>query len=193
LIIIIILQFVWLLIEYLVAGAISKQNPFTVIKAMIPAYLTAFGTMSSAATMPVSLESAKKVPFMKKEIADFVMPLCSTVHLSGAAMTITISAITVSLLTQGTLPPIGTMITFIILLGVIEVGAVGVPGGSAMAALGILQSTLGFSEAALGLMLTLFMIQDSFGTAANIAGDGAIAMVVNKIFGKTNSKERSAN
>lgn len=181
--IILILHFVWLAIEFFIAGIISRQNPLTVIAAMIPAYLTAMGTMSSAATMPVSLKSAKSVPFIKDEIADFVMPLCSTVHLSGAAMTITISAITVSLLTLGQLPPVSVMITFILLLGVIEVGAVGVPGGSAMAALGILQSTLGFNEAALGLMLTLFMVQDSFGTAANITGDGAIAMIVNKYFG----------
>lgn len=157
----------------------------TMAIAMIPAYLTAMGTMSSAATMPVSLEQAKKVPYMKKEIADFVMPLCSTVHLSGAAMTITISAITVMLLTEGVFPPVGTMISFIILLGIVEVGAVGVPGGSVMAALGILASTLGFSEVALGLMMTIFMIQDSFGTATNIVGDGAIAMIVNKDFGKS--------
>ncbi len=182
LLLIVFLQVIWLLIQYLVAGAYSKQNPFPVIKQMIPAYLTAMGTMSSAATMPVSLECAKRVQFIKSQVADFVMPLCATVHLSGAAMTITISAITVSLITTGTLPPLGTMITFILLLGVIEVGAVGVPGGSVMAALGILQSTLGFSEVALGLMLTLFMIQDSFGTATNITGDGAIAMIVNKIF-----------
>jgi len=181
LLLIIALQLVWLLIQYLVAGAYAKQNPFPVMREMIPAYLTAMGTMSSAATMPVSLECAKRVPFIKREVADFVMPLCSTVHLSGAAMTITISAITVSLLTTGSVPPVGAMISFILLLGIIEVGAVGVPGGSVMAALGILQSSLGFSDVALGLMITLFMIQDSFGTATNIVGDGAIAMIINKL------------
>ncbi|MEW6309113.1 MAG: dicarboxylate/amino acid:cation symporter [Bacillota bacterium] len=183
LLLIVVLQWIWLLIQYLSAGAYAKQNPFVVLKEMMPAYLTAMGTMSSAATMPVSLECARRVPFIRSKVADFVMPLCSTVHLSGAAMTITISAVTVSLITTGAVPPIGTMITFIILLGVIEVGAVGVPGGSVMAALGILASTLGFGEAALGLMLTLFMIQDSFGTATNIVGDGAVAMVINKLFG----------
>lgn len=183
LIMIIILQFLWLILQYGVAGAYSKQNPVKAFKLMIPAYLTAMGTMSSAATMPVSLEQGRKIPNMRKEIADFVMPLCSTVHLSGAAMTITISAVTVMYLTEGILPPVGTMISFILLLGVIEVGAVGVPGGSIMAALGILASSLGFGEEALGLMMTIFMIQDSFGTATNIVGDGAIALIVNKKYG----------
>lgn len=188
LVLILILQVVWLFIEYLVAGAVSKQNPVTMFKAMLPAYFTAMGTMSSAVTMPVSLKQARTVPYLNKKIADFVMPLCANVHLSGAAMTLTISAITVSLLTQGSLPPVGLIISFILILGVIEVGAVGVPGGSALAAIGILQSTLGFGEAEIGLMLALFMIQDSFGTATNIAGDGAIAMIVNRFFGKEEAK-----
>lgn len=189
LILIIIMQIVWLIIEYLLAGMISRNNPWTMFKAMIPAYFTAMGTMSSAATLPVALKQAKSVPYMKKGIADFVIPLCNTVHLSGAAMAITISAFTVSQMTTGQLPPISVVITFIILLGIIEVGAVGVPGGSVLAALGILQSSLGFDEAALGLMLTLFMIQDSFGTATNVVGDGAIGMIVNKFFGKEQPNE----
>lgn len=184
LILIIVLQFIWLLIEYIVAGAISRNNPATMAKAMLPAYFTAMGTMSSAISMSVSLKQAKTVPYMNKKIADFVMPVCANAHLSGAAMAITTSAITVTLLTQGELPPVGLIISFIIILGVIEVGAVGVPGGSALAAIGILQSTLGFDETAIGLMLALFMIQDSFGTATNIAGDGAIAMIINRFFGE---------
>jgi len=184
LILIIVLQFIWLLIEYIVAGAISRNNPATMAKAMLPAYFTAMGTMSSAISMTVSLKQAKTVPYMNKKIADFVMPVCANAHLSGAAMAITTSAITVTLLTQGELPPVGLIISFIIILGVIEVGAVGVPGGSALAAIGILQSTLGFDETAIGLMLALFMIQDSFGTATNIAGDGAIAMIINRFFGE---------
>ncbi|MGM0904136.1 MAG: cation:dicarboxylate symporter family transporter [Bacillota bacterium] len=184
LILIVVLQFVWLLIEYSLAGIISRNNPITMAKAMLPAYFTAMGTMSSAISMTVSLKQAKTVPYMNKKIADFVMPVCANAHLSGAAMAITTSAITVTLLTQGELPPVGMIISFIIILGVIEVGAVGVPGGSALAAIGILQSTLGFDETAIGLMLALFMIQDSFGTATNIAGDGAIAMVINRFFGK---------
>jgi len=193
LILIIVLQIVWLLIEYTVAGVISRNNPWKMFKAMIPAYFTALGTMSSAATLPVALKQAKTVPYMKKSIADFVIPLCNTVHLSGAAMAITISAFTVSQMTTGQLPPIGVVVTFIILLGIIEVGAVGVPGGSVLAALGILQSSLGFDEAALGLMLTLFMIQDSFGTATNVVGDGAIGMIVNKIFGKDEAAQTEVN
>lgn len=184
LILIVVLQFIWLLIEYIVAGAISRNNPATMAKAMLPAYFTAMGTMSSAISMTVSLKQAKTVPYMNKKIADFVMPVCANAHLSGAAMAITTSAITVTMLTQGELPPVGLIISFIIILGVIEVGAVGVPGGSALAAIGILQSTLGFDETAIGLMLALFMIQDSFGTATNIAGDGAIAMIINRFFGK---------
>lgn len=184
LILILVLQLVWLAIEYSVAGAVTKQNPVPMVKALLPAYVTAMGTMSSAATMPVSTKGAGTVPYMKKRIADFAMPLFATVHLSGAAMTITISAATVTMLTTGELPSVGLLVTFIILLGIIEVGAAGVPGGSVLAAIGILQSTLGFDETAVGLMLALFMIQDSFGTAANITGDGALAMMVNKVFGR---------
>ncbi|WP_262176689.1 dicarboxylate/amino acid:cation symporter [Saccharococcus sp. Marseille-Q5394] len=193
LVLIVIMQFIWLIIEYAIAGVISKQNPFIVFKAMLPAYFTAFGTMSSAVTMPVSLKQARTIPFINKKIADFVMPLTANVHLSGAAMTLTISAITVSLITDGVLPPVSLIISFILILGVIEVGAVGVPGGSALAAIGILQSTLGFGDEAIGLMLALFMIQDSFGTATNIAGDGSILMIVNRFFGKKEDVQVTAD
>lgn len=186
---ILIAQFVWLLIEYTAAGLIFKQNPWTMFKALIPAYFTAVGTMSSAVTMPVALRQAQKVKYMDRDIVDFVMPLCNTVHLSGAAIGITVGSITVSMFTTGELPSITTMIAFIILLGIIEVGAVGVPGGSVMAALGILQSVLGFDEAALGLMITLFAIQDGFAAATNVVGDGALAMIVNRFFGKKNKSE----
>lgn len=189
LIIILVLQFLWLTIEYTVAGIIARKNPISMVKALLPAYVTAMGTMSSAATMPVSTKGAGTVPYMKKRISDFAMPLFSTVHLSGAALTITISAATVNMLTTGELPALGVMVSFIILLGVIEVGAAGVPGGSVLAAIGILQSTLGFDETAVGLMLALFVIQDSFGTAANITGDGALAMIVNKVFGRERQNE----
>lgn len=189
LVLIIILQFVWLAMQYAFAGTYSRQNPIKSLKTMIPAYLTALGTMSSAATMPVSLEQGKKLPNMESEIAEFVMPLCSNVHMSGTAMTITISAITVNYLTKGVLPSVGNIIGFIILLAVVEVGAVGVPGGSIMAALGILSTSLAFGDTELGLMMAIFTIQDSFGTATNITGDGAIALIINRIFGKENKKE----
>jgi Na+/H+-dicarboxylate symporter len=184
LIIIIILQWIWLFIQYSVAGSHVKQNPFPVFKIMFPAYMTAWGTMSSAVTMPVSLARGKLIPFMKEDIADFVFPLCSQTHLSGAAMTITISAITVSMLTNNVIPGLLSLILFILLLSVIEVGAVGVPGGSIMAAWPVLVGVLGFGDEAMGLMFALFMIQDSFGTAANITGDASIAMIVNKKFGE---------
>lgn len=178
------MQILWIIIEYALAGLIFKQNPWTMFKAMIPAYFTAIGTMSSAVTMPVALKQAQKVRYMDRDIVDFVIPLCNTVHLSGAAIGITIGAVTVSAFTTGDIPSVTTMIAFVILLGIIEVGAVGVPGGSVMASLGILQSVLGFDEAALGLMITLFAIQDGFATATNVSGDGALAMIVNRFFGK---------
>lgn len=173
-------QWAWLLVLYLVAGAYSRQNPFRVMKAMLPAYFTAMGTMSSAATLPVQLECAHSVPFLRKHTVNFCIPLFNIVHLCGAAMAITMSAVTVSVLTKGTVPSFATFFPFILLLGFIEVAAVGVPGGSVTAALGILESVLGFDASGLGLMVALFMIQDSFGTAANVTGDGALTMMVNK-------------
>jgi Na+/H+-dicarboxylate symporter len=184
LIIIVILQWIWLFIQYTVAGSYAKENPFSVLKIVFPAYLTAWGTMSSAVTMPVSLARGKMIPFMKEDIADFVFPLCSQTHLSGSAMTITISAITVSMLTDQVIPGLLSLILFFLILSVIEVGAVGVPGGSIMAAWPVLVGVLGFGDEAMGLMFALFMIQDSFGTAANITGDATIAMIVNKKFGE---------
>ena len=178
-------QWAWLLVLFLVAGAYSKQKPFPVIKAMLPAYFTAMGTMSSAATLPVQLECAHSVPFLRKDTVNFCIPLFNIVHLCGAAMAITMSAVTVSILTKGVVPSLASMLPFIILLGFIEVAAVGVPGGSVTAALGILESVLGFDASGLGLMVALFMIQDSFGTAANVTGDAALTMIVDKALGDT--------
>lgn len=181
---IIIMQVIWLVIEYSVAGAVSGKNPLTTFRLMIPAYLTGFGSMSSAITMPVALEQCRKVPYLDKDICDFAIPILNTVHLAGAAMGITIGAMTVSLMATGEFPPLGFMFQFIILLGIIEVGAVGVPGGSILAALGILETTLGFGESELALMLTLFAMQDGFATATNVTGDGALTMIVDRIFGQ---------
>lgn len=186
---ILIIQFIWLAIEYSVAGLIMKQNPLTMLKALIPAYLTGLGTMSSAVTMPVVLRQSKTVSYMNKKICDFAIPLLNTVHQAGAAIGIAIGAITVSVFTTGGLPPIPALIAFALLLGIIEVGAVGVPGGSILAALGVLQSTLGFDEAAIGLMITLFTLQDGFGTATNVTGDGALTMIINRFFGKDHEHE----
>lgn len=173
-------QWLWLAVLYTVAAIYTKQNSFTVLKAMLPAYFTAMGTMSSAATLPVALECAHKVPFLKKETVNFAIPLFNIAHLPGAAAAITMSAITVYILTKGEVPSIETFLAFIILLGFIEVAAVGVPGGSVTAALGILESALGFDSTGLGLMVALFMIQDSFGTATNVTGDAALTMIVDK-------------
>ncbi|MFW6180803.1 MAG: cation:dicarboxylate symporter family transporter, partial [Spirochaetota bacterium] len=184
LLIIVALQWIWLFIQYSIAGGYAGQNPYPVFKIMFPAYLTAWGTTSSAVTMPVSLARGKTIPHMKEDVADFVFPMCSQVHLSGSAMTITISAITVSLLTYGRIPALAPLILFMVVLSIIEVGAVGVPGGSIMAAWPALTGILLFGDEAMGLMFALFLIQDSFGTAANITGDASIAMIVNRKFGR---------
>ncbi|NPV04611.1 MAG: cation:dicarboxylase symporter family transporter [Syntrophaceae bacterium] len=173
-------QLVWLAVLYTLAAIYTRKNAFSVLKAMLPAYFTAMGTMSSAATLPVALECAHKVPFLRKESVNFCIPLFNVVHLSGAATAITMSAMVVTILTKGQTPSLETFLPFIILLGFIEVAAVGVPGGSVTAALGILESTLGLDQSGLGLMVALFMIQDSFGTAANVTGDGALTMIVDK-------------
>jgi Na+/H+-dicarboxylate symporter len=173
-------QLVWLAVLYTIAGLYTGKNAFFVFKTMIPAYFTAMGTMSSAATLPVALECAGKVPFLKKESVNFCIPLFNVAHLPGAAAAITMSAMVVTILTKGQTPSLETFLPFIILLGFIEVAAVGVPGGSVTAALGILESTLGLDQSGLGLMVALFMIQDSFGTATNVVGDGALTMIVDK-------------
>lgn len=174
------LQWFWLLVLYTIAAIYTQRNSFPVLVKMLPAYFTAMGTMSSAATLPVALDCAHKVPFFRKETVNFCIPLFNVAHLPGAAMAITMSAMTVMLLTKGQLPTIETFLPFILLLGLIEVAAVGVPGGSVAAALGILELVLGFDQTSLGLMIALFMIQDSFGTATNVTGDAALTMIMNK-------------
>jgi Na+/H+-dicarboxylate symporter len=177
-------QWLWLAVLYVIASIYTKRNGFSVFKTMLPAYFTAMGTMSSAATLPVALDCAQKVPFLKKESVDFGIPLFNIAHLSGAAIAITMSAMTVTMLTKGQTPSLETFLPFILLLGFIEVAAVGVPGGSVTAALGILETVLGLDQTGLGLMVALFMIQDSFGTAANVTGDGALTMIIDKAVNK---------
>ena len=180
LVIIIPLQWAWLLVLYAAAGIYNRRNPFPVLRTMLPAYFTACGTMSSAATLPVALDCARKVPWLRREVVDFCIPMCNIAHLPGSAMTITMSAMVVMMLTQNQTPSLDTFLPFILLLGLIEVAAPGVPGGSVTAALGILQSSLGFNDAGLALMIAIFMIQDSFGTATNVTGDAAITMIVDR-------------
>lgn len=173
-------QLVWLAVLFTAAWLYTGKNAFFTFKTMLPAYFTAMGTMSSAATLPVALDCVRKIPFIRKDSADFAIPLFNITHLSGAATAITMSALTVSILTKNSMPTFGDFLPFILLLGFIEVAAVGVPGGSVTAALGILESVLGLDQTGLGLMVALFMIQDSFGTAANVTGDGALTMILDK-------------
>ncbi|WP_129600230.1 dicarboxylate/amino acid:cation symporter [Anaerophilus nitritogenes] len=175
-------HFIWLALLYGLGGIISKKNPFEVFKNYGPAYLTAVGTMSSAATLPVALSCARKSKVLDKKIVDFAIPLGSTVHLCGSVLTETFFIMVVSKVLYGTLPTVGTMITFIILLGIFAVGAPGVPGGTVMASLGIVTSIIGFDQSGIGLLLAIFAIQDSFGTACNITGDGAIALILTGLY-----------
>lgn len=178
------MHWVWLIILYVIAGSFTGRNPFTALKTMLPAYFTGLGTMSSAATIPVTVRSAKNNK-VSDGIADSAVPLCATIHLSGSTITLVTCSIAVMMLQNNlSLPTFGTMMPFIFMLGIIMIAAPGVPGGAVMAALGLLGSMLGFDETALGLMIALYMAQDSFGTATNVTGDGAIALIVDKLIGK---------
>ena len=180
------LHVIILVFQYTVAGTTAKKNPFSLIKNMIPAYTTAIGTQSSAATIPVTVECTKKNG-VADSIAEFVCPLCATIHLSGSTITLTSCSIAVMMM-MGQPVTFGKMFPFILMLGVTMVAAPGVPGGAVMAALGILQSMLGFDETMQGLMIALYIAQDSFGTACNVTGDGAIAVFMDAITGKKKNK-----
>ena len=176
-----------LVLQYVIAGAASKQNPFVLLKNMIPAYFTALGTQSSAATIPVTLEQTKKNG-VRNEVADFVVPLCATIHLSGSTITLTSCAIAIMML-NGMEVTFMAILPFVLMLGVTMVAAPGVPGGAVMAALGVLETMLHFNPMMLNLMIALYIAQDSFGTACNVTGDGAIAVLINKITSKDKAKE----
>ncbi|MFD2679244.1 dicarboxylate/amino acid:cation symporter [Bacillus seohaeanensis] len=179
---IIILHFIYLVIQYTVAGSIRKQNPFGMLKKMTPAYFTALGTQSSASTIPVTLEHTKKNG-VRERIADFAVPLLATIHLSGSTITIVSCAMAVMLI-QGDALLFSQIFPFILMLGVTMIAAPGVPGGAVMAALGLLESMLGFSGTMTSLMIALYLAQDSFGTACNVTGDGAITSIVDKLTNK---------
>ena len=187
-VIVLIGHFIWLAVLYTIGGAVSGKNPFSLLKHYGPAYLTAVGTMSSAATLPVALSCAKKSQVLDDDIANFAIPLGSTVHLCGSVLTEVFFVMTVSQVLYGEIPALGTMVLFIILLGIFAVGAPGVPGGTVMASLGIIISVLGFDDSGVALMLTIFALQDSFGTACNVVGDGALALMLNGIFKKDLAK-----
>lgn len=167
-----------LVLQYCIAGVIAHRNPFKALVTMLPAYFTALGTSSSAATIPVTLERAK-LNGVRDEVAGFVVPLCATIHLSGSAMKITACAVALMLM-QGLPVSVGMFTGFILMLGVMMVAAPGVPGGAIMAALGVLQSVLGFDADQQALMIALYITMDSFGTACNVTGDGAIALIINR-------------
>lgn len=172
------LHILWLILLYVVAGGIVHRNPFKLLWNMLPAYFTALGTQSSAATIPVTLEQAKKNG-VSNEVAGFVIPLCATIHLSGSMLKIVACALALMIM-QGMPYSFGMFASFICMLGITMVAAPGVPGGAIMAALGVLQSMLGFDDAAQALMIGLYIAMDSFGTACNVTGDGAIALVIDK-------------
>ncbi|PAT07721.1 dicarboxylate/amino acid:cation symporter [Corynebacterium hadale] len=167
-----------LMLQYLAAGAIAGRNPFVAMKNMMPAYFTALGTSSSAATIPVTYNSTLKNK-VDEDVAGFIVPLCATIHLSGSMMKIMLYALAVVFMGGLDVSP-GQVIGFIFLLGIMMIAAPGVPGGAIMAAVGLLQANLGFDESMVSLMIAAYIVVDSFGTAANVTGDGAIAMVINK-------------
>ena len=178
-VVIFIMTAVLLIIQFSVAGFVAKKNPFRMLKHMMTAYFTALGTQSSAATIPVTLQQTIKNG-VDPAIAGFVVPLCATIHLSGSTMKIVACSLAIMLITGMELDP-SVMVGFIFMLGITMVAAPGVPGGAIMAAVGILQSILGFDETAVALMIALYIAMDSFGTATNVTGDGAIAVIIDKI------------
>ena len=175
------LTVVLLLVQYVVAGAIASRNPFTALKTMLPAYATALGTSSSAATIPVTLRQTLLLG-VRRPIASFVVPLCATIHLAGSTVKIVSFSIAVLFL-SGQSIDIPVFVGFIFMLGVTMVAAPGVPGGAIVAASGLLSSMLGFTEPQVALMVATYIAIDSFGTATNVTGDAAIAMIVDKIAG----------
>ena len=170
---------VLLLVQFSVAGLVARKNPLKMLRTMLTAYVTALGTQSSAATIPVTLAQTVKLG-VRPELASFVVPLCATIHLSGSMMKITACALAVSMI-AGLDIPASTFAGFILLLAVTMVAAPGVPGGAIMAALGLLESMLGFDETLAGLMIATYIAMDSFGTATNVTGDGAVAVIVDAI------------
>lgn len=184
--IIFVLHALLLLLQYGVAGLFVHRNPLRLLGRMLPAYFTALGTQSSAATIPVTLEQTKRNG-VSPEIAGFVIPLCATIHLSGSTLKIVACALALMIM-QGMPYDLSLFAGFIFMLGITMVAAPGVPGGAIMAALGILQSMLGFDESAQALMIALYIAMDSFGTACNVTGDGAIALVIDRLMGQKSLK-----
>lgn len=189
-IIVMIGHYIWLALLYGLGGAYSGTNPMEVLKHYGPAYITAVGTMSSAATLAVALRCAKKSKTLRPDMVDFGVPLFANIHLCGSVLTEVFFVMTVSKILYGSIPSIGTMILFCVLLGVFAVGAPGVPGGTVMASLGLIISVVGFDDTGTALMLTIFALQDSFGTACNVTGDGALTLMLTGYAKKHNIEEK---
>lgn len=177
LLVVILCHYIWLALLYGIAAIYSRKNSWKVLKHYAPAYFTALGTMSSAATLGVALNCAHKSPILRKEISDVTVPLFANIHLCGSILTETVFVMTVSQLLYGSMPDFFTMALFILMLGLFAIGAPGVPGGTVLASLGLVISVLQFDEAGTALLLTIFALQDSFGTACNVTGDGALTLI----------------
>ncbi len=171
-------HYIWMALLYGVGGAYSGTNPMEVVRHYGPAYLTAVGTMSSAATLAVALRCAKKAKTLRSDMVDFGIPLFANIHLCGSVLTEVFFVMTVSKILYGEIPSMGTMILFCVLLGIFAIGAPGVPGGTVMASLGLISGVLEFDGTGTALMLTIFALQDSFGTACNVTGDGALTLIL---------------
>ena len=183
-------HYIWMALLYGIAGVYSGRNPFNIIRNYGPAYMTAVGTMSSAATLSVALECAKKSePTLRDDLVNFGIPLFANIHLCGSVMTETFFVMAVSKMLYGEFPSLPKMILFCLLLGVFAIGAPGVPGGTVMASLGLITGVLGFDETGTALMLTIFALQDSFGTACNVTGDGALTLFLTGYAEKHHIKE----
>lgn len=177
-VIVLIGHFIWIALLYILAGIYSRENPLKVVKHYGPAYLTAIGTMSSAATLPVALQCAHRAKPLRKDMVDFGIPLFANIHLCGSVLTEVFFCMAISKILYGAVPAPGAMVLFCVLLGIFAIGAPGVPGGTVMASLGIITGILKFGDSATALMLTIFALQDSFGTACNVTGDGALTLIL---------------
>lgn len=184
-------HFIWMTLLYVLAGVYSGENPLDIIKNYGPAYLTAVGTMSSAAPLAVALQCAEKCKPLRKDMVQFGIPLFANIHLCGSVLTEVFFCMTVSKILYGTVPTPGTMILFCVLLGVFAIGAPGVPGGTVMASLGLITGVLGFGDSGTALMLTIFALQDSFGTACNVTGDGALTLILTGYTKRHNIEEQT--
>lgn len=171
-------HYIWMTLLYVLAGLYSGKNPLEVVKHYGPAYITAVGTMSSAATLAVALRCAKKSSVLREDMVNFGVPLFANIHLCGSVLTEVFFVMTISQVLYGKIPSVGTMVLFCLLLGIFAIGAPGVPGGTVMASLGLITGVLLFDDTGTALMLTIFALQDSFGTACNVTGDGALTLIL---------------